>query len=154
MPGPSNAKTAVQLPMVARTMDAGSELAEHAAQLDNLLVQVGQQPYRGGQGAVGVTVTPPPQAALSVAAASGIASVGVANAASLPPGAAPLHEVVSSLNTSFDANGDTITYGPSSQLSITENKPGQRRYYRVRSKYPNSGFNQPVVYGPFYTGAT
>lgn len=100
--------------------------------------------------ALGITPTnakniaAPPQAAISVAGTNGAFNYGITPAPQTS--SAPLyHEVSYAPNKGFK-NG-VVTLPVSTATSGVVNVPGQSRFFRVRSSYNRTLFNQPTLHG-------
>lgn len=63
-------------------------------------------------------------------------------------------KVQSSLNLAFDADGEVITFGPSSQSHFEDQRPNEIRYFRFSMSYDQTNwstwtyFNDPTICGP------
>lgn len=119
-------------------------LNEIVAQINSGFQVAGVNPYRSGQGPIGQSVSPPPQATFKVSGVSGLFVVAITNPANLTPGTVLIHELASCLTMNFDAAGSVQVYGPDPSLSRTYAIDTNPRFWRLRSKLANSDFNNPI----------
>lgn len=89
-------------------------------------------------------IAAPPRAALSVSGSNGAFSYGITPAPA--DTAAPLYHEVSYSPTKNFANG-VVTLPVSTATSGVVNAPGKSVFFRVRSSYNRTVFNQPVLHG-------
>jgi hypothetical protein len=95
-------------------------------------------------GANAANVATPPQATLSVTGANGAFSIGITNPKLSTP-ATLWHEVSYSPVASFASNVTTLA--PTQATSINVNSPGATVYFRIRSSYNQSVWNNYSVFG-------
>lgn len=113
--------------------------------IESLAAAVGVEPAPAAQVASATALTPPqPAAGFSVTGANGHFQVQVhPNSANQQP---VYHEVASCTTLNFDAPGQLQVYGPEARTSWDITDPGATRYWRLRSKFLNSGFNTPQYF--------
>ena len=93
---------------------------------------------------------PPPPAALSVAGANGAFNVTVSPSAATQPGTV-WHEISSSPVKGFTSG--VAVHALTTATNLTVNAPKQNLFFRVRSSYNKTVFNQPVLHGQTAVGS-
>lgn len=89
-------------------------------------------------------IAAPPQHAISVSGANGAFNYAISSPQQVNPGFI-YHEVSYAPNKGFTNN--VVTLPPSTATSGVVNAPGQSMFFRVRSSFNKTVFNQPVLHG-------
>lgn len=110
--------------------------------MESLAAAVGVEPAPAAQVASATALTPPLAASgFSVTGTNGHFQVQVSNnSANQQP---VYHEIACCTTLNFDAPGGLRVYGPEARTSWDITDPGATRYWRLRSRFLNSGFNAP-----------
>src|SRR5215510_14707938 len=69
-------------------------------------------------------------------------------------GISMVHQLQSATNTNFDAAANVQTYGPFSELTQTFQLPNQTLFWRIRSSFDGSNWNEWQLYGSVPTAAS
>ncbi len=126
-------------PLVYRGLDELVTYVEHMA------TQLGVEPRPAAQVAESQSIPPPlPANSFAVTGVDGHFHISIANNSG---NRAPvLHELASSTDSTFPPE-NTTTYGPESRLEWDIAAPGATFYWRLRSRFYNSGFGS-TLYAP------
>jgi hypothetical protein len=112
--------------------------------MEALAAAVGVEPAPAAQVSSATALTPPQPASFTVTGANGHFQIQVANnSVNQQP---VYHEIASCTTLNFDAPGGLEVYGPEARTSWDITDPGATRYWRLRSKFLNSGFNAPQYF--------
>lgn len=110
--------------------------------VEALAAGMGVEPMPAAQVAAGAAVPPPAAASgFAVNGEDGHYQITIANNPANPQPV--LHEIASATTMNFDAASEVTVYGPDARTQWTVPDPGASKYWRLRSKFLNSGFNPP-----------
>lgn len=94
-------------------------------------------------------LAPPPLADMVVTGVDGHYAVDITNPTTTP---GILHEIKAATTVPIGKSLDIITIGPTGDLQIDILDPGTTRYFQLRSKFPNSDYNQPQIFQAVSSG--
>lgn len=125
-----------------QTWQGLSELMDY---VESLAGALGVEPAAAAQVNSATALTPPAAvSAFTVTGANGHFQIQVVNnSANQQP---VYHEVASCTTLNFDAPGGLRIYGPEARTNWDITAPGALLYWRLRSKFLNSGYNAPQYF--------
>lgn len=110
--------------------------------MEALAAAIGIEPAAAAQTSSATALAPPqPASGFVVTGANGHFQVQISNNnANQQP---VYHEIANCTTLNFDGPGGLRVYGPEARTSWDLTDPGAKLYWRLRSKFLNSGFNTP-----------
>jgi hypothetical protein len=125
-----------------RTWEGLNDLTNY---VETMARRLNLEPQPAAQSTAEQTLPPPlPAASFSVTGVDGQYRVVIGNNnANFQP---VYHEVASATSMTFDAAASVTVFGPDVRTEWSLSDPGTQKFWRLRSKFLNSGFNTPMYF--------